>query len=70
MLRLLITEYGVSPSVVDEEGNTPLHLACVARNSINVRTLLHDFQSPVYKRNRKGKTPRDVADGNLKGLFD
>jgi ankyrin repeat protein/GTPase SAR1 family protein len=71
MLRLLITEYGMSPSLVDEEGNTPLHLACSAGRSINVHTLLYEFQSRVYTRNRKGKTPGDVADGhNIKTMLD
>ena len=61
MLELLINEYGMSPLLVDDEGNTPLHHVCALKSNYGrVRTLLHDFQSPIYIRNRAGKTPRDL----------
>ena len=62
MLKLLINEYGMSPLLVDREGNTPLHVCSkLVHCTGNVRILLNDFQAPVYIRNRGGYTPMDYA---------
>ena len=61
ILELLICEYGMSPLLVDEEGNTPLHLCSESGKDECVWSLLYNFHSPVSVRNRAGKTPRDVC---------
>ena len=68
-MELLIREYGMSPFLVDEEGNTPLHLCSKRGHSECVWSLLYNFQSPVYVRNRAGKTPRDVSSHSVADVF-
>ena len=73
IMELLIHEYGMSPLLVDEEDNTPLHLCSERGHHKCVRSLLYDFHSPVYVRNRAGKTPRDVlsySTAELRNIFD
>ncbi len=61
MLKLLVNEFGMSLLLVDEDGNTPLHVCAELNRSECVHSLLYDFHSPVYARNRAGDTPRDVS---------
>ena len=50
----------ISPLVVDDYGNTPLHTCCEYGNSACVEALLA-LNAPVLIRNNSGKTPKDVA---------
>ena len=65
----------ISPLVLDNDGNTPLHLASVSdtwdRDGIRecVEALvLRD--APVMLRNASGKTPRDLATEEIRSLLD
>ena len=49
----------LSPLLVDDNGNTPLHTACL--NSIPVLEALLKYNPPLLVRNKDGKTPLDVA---------
>ena len=71
VLQYLIKEYGLSVSLVDEEGNTPLHLASKGGHYDCVHSLLYDFKSPFHIRNRRHvKTPYDLAESeSVKTLF-
>ena len=69
IMELLLCQYGMSPFLVDEEGNTPLHLCSKRGHSECVQFLLYNFQSPVYVRNRAGKTPRDVISHSVAKVF-
>ena len=71
----LLVEHGASVSAkkVDDEGNTPLHLCSERGHSECVQFLLHKVQSPVYARNRAGKTPRELlsnAIGEVRNIFE
>ena len=50
----------ISPLVVDDDGNTPLHTCCEYRSIKCVEALLA-LNAPVLIRNNSGKTPKDVA---------
>ena len=52
----------MSPLMVDEHGNTPLHLASEADKKDAAKCLLK-ANAPVLMRNSKGKTPIDIAKG-------
>ena len=58
-----------SPLVVDDDGNTPLHLASSNDHSGCVQALLQ-HNAPILMRNKSGKTSRDVANGEAKVLLD
>ena len=58
-----------SPLVVDDDGNTPLHLASSNGHSGCVQVLLQ-LNAPILMRNESGKTSRDVATGEAKVLLD
>ena len=69
VMELLIRDYGMSPLLVDEEGNIPLHLCSKRGHSECVRSLLYNFRSPVYVRNRAGKTPKDITSRSVAEVF-
>ena len=50
----------LSPLLVDDDGNTPLHIACIF-SSIPVLEALLKYNPPMLVRNKDGKTPLDVA---------
>ena len=58
-----------SPLVVDDDGNTPLHLSSANGHSGCVQALLQ-HNAPLLMRNKSGKTSRDVATGEAKVLLD
>ena len=70
IMELLIRDYGMSPLLVDEEGNTPLHLCSKRGHSDCVHYLLHDFHSPVYARNMAGKTAISCSTAEVRNIFD
>ena len=51
----------ISPWVVDDNGDTPLHMCVYLRNTDCVKALLA-LDPPVMLRNNLGQTPRDVAE--------
>ena len=66
LLIKLITEYnlGTVLTVVDNDGNTPLHVSTMHKNVVCVRTLLHELNAPLFVRNKLGKTAFDIAKAN------
>ena len=50
----------ISPLVVDNYGNTPLHTCCECNKSECVEALL-TLNAPVLIRNKHGKTPKEVT---------
>ena len=69
----------ISPLVLDNNGNTPLHLASayetydtaelIQRKRECVKALLL-LNPPILLRNASGKTPRDLATGEIVSLLD
>ena len=69
-----IVEYFVrylSPLLVDDDGNTPLHIACLNyRNDSPILTTLLKYNPPLLVRNKDGKTPLDVAEYGARVTLD
>ena len=59
----------LSPLLVDDDGNTPLHTACLNCSKPILKTLLK-YNPPLLVRNKDGKTPLDVAPSWLKSILD
>ena len=59
----------ISPLVQDSNGNTPLHIASHRGYRECVEALLL-LNAPIMLRNASGKTPRDLATGEIKSLLD
>ena len=69
----------ISPLILDNDGNTPLHLASqygTLNHTANigckiecVKALLL-LNAPIMLRNARGKTSRDLATGEIKSLLD
>ena len=51
----------LSPLLVDDDGNTPLHTACLNNSSIPVLKTLLKYNPPMLVRNKDGKTPLSLA---------
>ena len=51
----------ISPWVVDNNGDTPLHICARLGRAVNIRILLK-LDPPVMIRNNLGQTPKDVED--------
>ena len=60
----------LSPLLVDDDGNTPLHTACLNCSSEPILKTLLKYNPPLLVRNKDGKTPLDVAPSWLKSIFD
>ena len=60
----------LSPLLVDDDGNTPLHTACSNNSGKSVIKTLLKYNAPLLVRNKDGKTPLDVAQYGLKGILD
>ena len=59
----------ISPLVVDEDGNTPLHLASLYGHRECVEAMLQ-LNAPIMLRNANGETSRDIATWDIKQLLD
>ena len=59
----------ISPLVVDEGGNTPLHLASCEGHRKCVEAMLQ-LNAPIMLRNANGKSSRDIAECKIKLLLD
>ena len=61
----------LSPLLVDDDGNTPLHTACLNfSNGRPILTTLLQYNPPLLVRNKYGKTPLDVAPYWAKYILD
>ena len=68
-----IVEYFVrylSPLLVDDDGNTPLHTACLSYCRAPILTTLLKYNPPLLVRNTDGKTPLDVAEYGARVTLD
>ena len=59
----------LSPLLVDDDGNTPLHTACLSHNMAALATLLK-YNPPMLVRNKDGQTPLDLAIPEAIDVFD
>ena len=61
----------ISPLVVDDDGDTPLHTCCKNGNKVCVEALLA-LNAPALIRNNSGETPKDVAKSHerIKNLLE
>ena len=57
---LFLCERGSNPNQLDNDGNTPLHLACLYGRGETVETLL-SFGADASLRNGKSQTATDIA---------
>jgi len=70
LIRLLLQQPGASIDVLDGQGNTPLHCACMSTCSdatkvlALVKAMVQEFQASVVAKNAAGQTPYDVATSN------
>ena len=60
----------LSPLLVDDDGNTPLHTACLNYSSESILKTFLKYNPPLLARNKDGKTPLDVLPSWLKSIFD
>ena len=60
----------LSPLLVDDNGNTPLHTACLNYSREPILTALLKYNPPLLVRNKDGKTPLDVAPSWLLSILD
>ena len=58
----------VSPLVSDDNGDTPLHIACSVGSARSVKAMLK-LNPPILVRNDRGKTPRDMAPTSPKSPY-
>ena len=59
----------ISPLVIDNDGNTPLHISSALGHTKCVEVLLQK-NAPILIRNNSGKTPKDLAKGDAKLLIN
>ena len=59
----------LSPLLVDNDGNTPLHTACLSHNMAALENLLK-YNPPMLVRNKNGQTPLDLATPEVKDVFN
>ena len=60
----LITNYDLDPMAVDDNGNTPLHLATLKGNEEMVNILIAKYKCPVDRKNKNNESPLDLALAN------
>ncbi|MCC6809557.1 MAG: ankyrin repeat domain-containing protein [Deltaproteobacteria bacterium] len=68
MLELLLARHPPHPNLLDDRGNTALHVAARDGNEKAVRLLLAAGADPKQKDNQR-KTARDVASKNVRALL-
>ena len=60
----------LSPLLVDDDGNTPLHTACSVNGSMPLLKSLLKYNPPMLMRNVHGQTPLDMATLEGRGVLD
>lgn len=68
LVRLFV-DLGADVRIPNRQGNTPLHLACIHRNSAMIHYLLEHGADPLA-RNSSGKTPGDLLSLSYKEASD
>ena len=63
-----ISQY-ISTWVVDDDGYTPLHVACRSKHG-DILAVLLKGSAPIMIRNNLGETPRDIATVNNSAMID
>lgn len=66
----LIEKYKPEENIVDDNGNTLLHLAVLYNNKLLVINLLKKFSDLSYKKNKDGMKPVDLANHKLAVYFE
>ncbi|XP_052076996.1 ankyrin-3-like [Mytilus californianus] len=56
-----LIKYGADPNYQNEDGSTPLHIACETNKFEIVKTLLEQYHVDFNKEDKKDRTPLDVA---------
>jgi ankyrin repeat protein len=64
----LLIKHGANVNAAGYEDNTPLHDAAMVGNQKLVKLLIDKGANPHFK-NKKGKTPKDVAHQSLVSYF-
>ena len=61
MVEFLILERAVDPMCVDDDGNTPMHIAALCNKVESIKTLINVFQCFPCIRNNRYKLPYHLA---------
>ena len=61
MVTSLISEHAVDPMCVDDDGNTPMHIAALNNKDKIIKSLTNIFQCFPCIRNNQSKMPYDIA---------
>ena len=69
VVMYIISKY-LSPLLVDNDGNTPLHTACSVNGSMPLLKSLLKYNPPMLMRNVHGQTPLDMATLEGRGVLD
>ncbi|CAG2243985.1 unnamed protein product [Mytilus edulis] len=56
-----IIKHGADPNYQNEDGSTPLHIACETNKLEMVKTLLVQYNVDINKEDNKGRTPLDIS---------
>ncbi|MBM7073818.1 ankyrin repeat domain-containing protein [Shewanella sp. 202IG2-18] len=56
-----LMQHGYKLECTDEHGNTPLHLACMAKNIASIELILQENRDVIDCRNKVGETPFHLA---------
>ena len=64
LVERLITNYDLDPMAVDDNGNTPLHLAALKDNEEMVNILITKYKCPIDCKNKNNESPLDLALAN------
>ena len=64
LVKAFLSEFGLSLFSTDKHGNTPFHFASMFSQPSAVEKLLFEHDAPLSVRNKPGKSPVDVAEGN------
>ena len=61
--QVLVEEYGVDTECRDDDGWTPLYLACITNHTDIVKLLVGNGDSDPLIKNNSGATPFDMSKG-------
>ena len=69
LVKSLVLKHKILTLLVDEDGDTPLHLCAATSNMECLKALLF-CNAPIMIRNNSGKTSRDVATAECRSVID
>ena len=61
--KLILQHSRIDPNMKNDDGNTPLHLACRSSNAALVKILVRDERCNLNEKNSNGDTALHVACG-------